>query len=61
MGYITQYLSWQGIQIEIRFNATRFDLGYSSNEPMAHLEIRTIDPPRAPLPMTNTGYRSHHA
>ncbi|MGX5774989.1 hypothetical protein ACWKW0_09380 [Methylorubrum zatmanii] len=24
-----------------------------------HLEIRTIEPERAPLPITETGYRSH--
>jgi hypothetical protein len=26
---------------------------------MAHLEIESIRPARAPLPMTETGYRSH--
>lgn len=26
---------------------------------MAHLEIESLSPPRAPLPMTETGYRSH--
>jgi len=26
---------------------------------IAHLEIRSIEPLRAPLPMTETGYRSH--
>ncbi len=26
---------------------------------MAHLEIKTINPDRAPLPFTETGYRSH--
>lgn len=26
---------------------------------MAHLEIRSIAPERAPLPITETGYRSH--
>jgi hypothetical protein len=24
-----------------------------------HLEIRSIDPPQAPLPITDTGYESH--
>ena len=26
---------------------------------VAHLDITTIEPPRAPLPITETGYRSH--
>jgi hypothetical protein len=27
--------------------------------PLAHLEIETVEPANAPLPMTETGYRSH--
>lgn len=26
---------------------------------IAHLEIESIQPPRAPLPITETGYKSH--
>ena len=49
--------SWNGIEIEIRWQPDycQFDDGGS----MAHLEIESISPPRAPLPITETGYRSH--
>lgn len=46
------HLDWQGIKIEIRW-AKGWGLGYS------HLELESIAPERAPLPMTGTGYRSH--
>lgn len=50
---------WQGITIEISYEANwlNMDGPYST----AHLEIRATDPDRAPLPMTETGYRSHFA
>lgn len=53
--------NWNGpngpIEFEIRWNAdyVSFDDGQS----MAHLEIESISPARAPLPITTTGYRSH--
>lgn len=46
------YFSWRGIEIE----ATYFPLLWNI---IAHLEIRSIKPDRAPLPITETGYRSH--
>jgi hypothetical protein len=48
---------WNGIEIEIRWQRDycQFDDGQS----MAHLEIESINPKRAPLPITETGYRSH--
>lgn len=48
---------WNGIEIEIRWNRdyVQFDDGQS----MAHLEVQSIQPARAPLPITETGYRSH--
>jgi hypothetical protein len=47
--------SWNGIEFEIRWNPdyVAFDDGGS----MAHLEIESLD--RSPLPVTETGYRSH--
>ena len=49
--------NWNGIEFEIRWIAdyVSFDDGQS----MAHLEIESISPARAPLPITETGYRSH--
>lgn len=51
-------LDWRGIAIEINYEANwldRADEGYDT----AHLQIETIAPERAPLPVTETGYRSH--
>jgi hypothetical protein len=50
--------NWNGIEIEIRWEPNWLNLtscGYDT----AHLEIETIAPERAPLPITDTGYRSH--
>ena len=43
--------TWQGIEIEAIYCPVRWGV-------IAHLEIRSIEPPRAPLPITETGYRS---
>lgn len=49
----TYRLTWQGIEIEARYKPQ--DYGGM----IAHLEIESINPPKARLPMTETGYRSH--
>lgn len=53
MSATEQTIQWQGMAVLIRhvpdWSGTGFD----------HLEIRTADPERAPLPITDTGYRSH--
>jgi hypothetical protein len=51
------YKNWNGIEIEIRWIAdyVSFDDGQS----MAHLEVESVKPKHAPLPITETGYRSH--
>lgn len=48
----TYRLVWQGIEIEVLYVPRKFGV-------IAHLEIRSISPERAPLPMTTTGYLSH--
>lgn len=45
-------LTWRGIQIEATYSPVKWGA-------IAHLEIRSIEPPSAPLPITETGYRSH--
>ena len=52
---------WQRITIQVRFHPKRWKIyeetyGY----PLAHLEIQTINPKRVPLPITESGYLSHH-
>jgi hypothetical protein len=45
--------TWQGIDIEATYRPSLW------GGVIAHLEINSIQPPRAPLPITETGYRSH--
>ena len=53
-------MRWQGIVIEVRYCA-----GYSASyeevygHVLAHLEIEALQPAHAPLPISETGYRSH--
>ena len=43
-------IKWRGIALEITFTPEKFGM-------VDHIEIMTED--RAPLPVTDTGYRSH--
>lgn len=43
-------LEWRGILISITFEKQRF---------VDHIQVETLEPSRAPLPITATGYRSH--
>lgn len=45
-------MSWQGIEIEVTFCPVRWGQ-------ISHLEIRSVAPERAPLPVSLTGYLSH--
>jgi hypothetical protein len=56
--YVPYSLDWHGIAVSISYAADwspSFKEIYGS--PMAHLEIRSLD--GQPLPITETGYRSH--
>ena len=44
--------TWQGIEIEALYTPLKWNV-------TAHLEIRSVSPERARLPITDTGYRSH--
>lgn len=55
--YAIIHKNWNGIEIEIRWS--RDYLAYEDGRGMAHLEVESISPARAPLPITETGYRSH--
>jgi len=56
----THHLDWQGHRIEVRYcpswSKSHEDI---FGECMAHLELMSLDEPRRPLPVTETGYRSH--
>ena len=48
----TYTLTWEGIEIELTYEPRKWNV-------IAHLEVRSTNPDRAPLPITETGYRSH--
>ena len=48
----TYRFHWQGIEIEAVYTPLKWGV-------IAHLEVRSIHPERARLPITETGYRSH--
>lgn len=53
-------IDWQGITVEIVYEPNWLNLANRTGDlASAHLEIRSIKPERAPLPITETGYRSH--
>jgi hypothetical protein len=43
---------WNGIGIELIYQPLKWDV-------TAHLEVRSLSPKNAPLPITETGYLSH--
>ncbi|MEO1146802.1 MAG: hypothetical protein AAFY26_14540 [Cyanobacteria bacterium J06638_22] len=49
----THRFTWEGIEIELSYEPR------AHGGAIAHLEVRSIEPARAPLPITETGYRSH--
>lgn len=44
--------TWNGIEIELVYEPLKWNV-------IAHLEVFSINPERAPLPITETGYLSH--
>ena len=53
MSYQTYEIEWQGIRICIRYAPVKWNV-------ISHIEIESIEPARAPLPITPTGYLSNH-
>lgn len=49
----TYRFTWQGIEIEVVYTPRK------GGGIIAHLDIRSVKPERAPLPITSTGYLSH--
>jgi len=52
----TTGIDWQGITLSVTYDPASFGGGAYT---VAHLEIRSIAPAGAALPVTETGYRSH--
>jgi len=55
----TAIIDWQGMSLSVDYEPDWLNMGRASAFSTAHLQIRTINPERAPLPFTETGYRSH--
>ena len=55
--YAIIHKNWNGIEIEIRWIADY--ISFDDGRSMAHLEVESLKPAHAPLPITETGYRSH--
>ncbi len=52
-------LHWRGVNLEITFERDWLSLAREHSLAASHLTVTTIQPERAPLPITETGYRSH--
>lgn len=52
--YVSNIVVWNGIKIEVRYASHWCGRDFTS-----HLEIHALNPRKAALPMTETGYRSH--
>jgi len=52
-------IDWQGIALSISYEYDWLNMARSGGRHVAHLQIRSIAPACAPLPVTETGYRSH--
>lgn len=55
--YSASRMIWNGIDIEVRWQPDW--LAFDDETITGHLEVRSVAPERAPLPITSTGYRSH--
>ena len=52
----TEALVWEGITLSVSYEPNW--LGMSSHD-VSHLEVQVLEPEGEPLPITETGYRSH--
>lgn len=57
-GVFVQRIDWNGITLEISYEPNWLNTE-KNGIPIAHLEIRSLHPEDAVLPVTDTGYRSH--
>lgn len=52
-------LHWRGVDIEITFERHWLSIARDHDLAASHLTVTAVQPKRAPLPITQTGYRSH--
>jgi len=53
-----QTFFWQGIKIELKVSVPYSCYRKTYGHDMYHIEVSSIEPERAPLPISETGYRS---
>ena len=53
-GVYVNRIDWDGITVEITYEPD-----WMRGVGIAHLQVQSVAPARAPLPFTETGYRSH--
>ena len=58
MSYSIDIITWQNIELEIRYNPS-YCAVLKGDDAMAHIEVSVLHPERHPLPITETGYKSH--
>jgi len=53
-------LDWRDVRVEIHYRSD-WSPAYREvyGQPLSLLEVRSVEPERAPLPITDSGYRSH--
>lgn len=54
-----QRIDWNGTTVEVSYDPHWLGMPAIYGEPVAHLELRSLEPEDAALPVTETGYRSH--
>ena len=52
--FLTEVIDWQGLSLSVTFDSEWSGLGY-----VAHMEVVTLKPDRAPNPISETGYKSN--
>lgn len=58
-GIFVQRIDWDGITVEVSYEPEWVGgLAEIFGEPLAHLQVRSVSPERAALPVSETGYRS---
>ena len=55
----TYSAEWNSIGLQITWEPSWLNLGDCLGHDMGHLQVESIAPEKAPLPITETGYRSH--
>ncbi len=58
----TQIINWRGTDIQITTSTPIYSNSFKEvyGYHLINIEVKTINPEKAPLPITNTGYKSVH-